>query len=113
MKNLGVDTEMVNLMYPGIDTHWTLYVDPVTSIVLTGLILYTTLGLLKGKFHNLRVSQSLFSTSSNFDQNLVLDPFDYANSKNRIGLTLGRRILELQIFSVGVPHLRQLPLKVP
>ena len=40
---------MVNLMYPGIDTHWTLYVDPVTSIVLTGLILYTTLGLLKGK----------------------------------------------------------------
>ena len=45
---------MVNLMYPGIDTHWTLYVDPVTSIVLTGLILYTTLGLLKGKFHNLK-----------------------------------------------------------
>ena len=41
-------------MYPGIDTHWTLYVDPVTSIVLTGLILYTTLGLLKGKFHNLK-----------------------------------------------------------
>lgn len=43
----GVDTEMVTLMYPGIDTHWTLYVDPVTSIVLTALILYTTLGLLK------------------------------------------------------------------
>ena len=42
-------------MYPGIDTHWTLYVDPVTSIVLTGLILYTTLGLLKGK--NMRFRQ--------------------------------------------------------
>ena len=44
----------------------------------------------------LRVSQSLFLTFSNFDQNLVLDLFDYADCKNRIGLTLGRRILELR-----------------
>ena len=49
---------MVNLMYPGIDTHWTLYVDPVTSIVLTGLILYTTLGLLKGK--SLKFPENIF-----------------------------------------------------
>lgn len=37
----------VKLMYPKSKLHWTLYVDPVTSLVLTGLILVTTMGLLK------------------------------------------------------------------
>ena len=30
-------------------SHWTLYVDPITSLILTALILTTTLKLLKGK----------------------------------------------------------------
>ena len=42
-------TMTMELMYPDNKLHWTLYVDPITSLVLTGLILYTTLGLLKGK----------------------------------------------------------------
>ena len=42
-------TNTMELMYPDNKLHWTLYVDPITSLVLTGLILYTTLGLLKGK----------------------------------------------------------------
>lgn len=40
-------TITMELMYPDNKLHWTLYVDPITSLVLTGLILYTTLGLLK------------------------------------------------------------------
>merc|ERR1719210_2937036 len=34
-------------MFPNKATHWTLYVDPATSLILTALILYTTLGLLR------------------------------------------------------------------
>lgn len=41
-------TTTVKLMYPKSKLHWTLYVDPVTSLILTGLILVTTMGLLKG-----------------------------------------------------------------
>jgi len=32
--------------------HWTLYIDPITSVALTALILYTTLGLLRGKLYS-------------------------------------------------------------
>ena len=36
-------------MFPTGPKHWTLYVDPATSFLLTMLILGTTLKLLKGK----------------------------------------------------------------
>ena len=48
MKNASTT---VKLMYPKSKLHWTLYVDPATSLILTGLILMTTMGLLKGKFY--------------------------------------------------------------
>ena len=39
---------VINLMYPSYSVHWTLYVDPITSLILTMLILFTTLKLLRG-----------------------------------------------------------------
>lgn len=38
---------VINLMYPPVSVHWTLYVDPITSLILTMLILFTTLKLLR------------------------------------------------------------------
>lgn len=38
---------VIGLMYPEILVHWTLYVDPITSLLLTMLILFTTLRVLK------------------------------------------------------------------
>ena len=54
------------------------------------------------------MSQSLFLTLSNFDQNLGLDKFDYADSKKRIGLTL-ERILELRIKAQTTVKTRKTP----
>ena len=45
-----MDEQTIDLMFPNKATHWTLYVDPATSLILTALILYTTLGLLRGKY---------------------------------------------------------------
>ena len=39
----------VDLMFPQTMYHWTLYVDPITSLILSVLILMTTLKVLKGK----------------------------------------------------------------
>ena len=39
---------IISLMYPSQSVHWTLYVDPITSLILTMLILFTTLKLLRG-----------------------------------------------------------------
>ena len=48
-----MEEQTINLMFPNKATHWTLYVDPATSLILTALILYTTLGLLRGKYTHL------------------------------------------------------------
>ena len=48
-RNSDMEEQTINLMFPNKATHWTLYVDPATSLILTALILYTTLGLLRGK----------------------------------------------------------------
>ena len=47
---------VIGLMYPEISVHWTLYVDPITSLLLTMLILFTTLRVLKGKAWNTKSS---------------------------------------------------------
>ena len=50
-----MEEQTINLMFPNKATHWTLYVDPATSLILTALILYTTLGLLRGKLMTLMI----------------------------------------------------------
>ena len=45
--NETIENDIIDTMFPDTIHHWTLYVDPVTSLMLTVLILYTTLGLLK------------------------------------------------------------------
>ena len=72
--NSGMEEQTINLMFPNKATHWTLYVDPATSLILTALILYTTLGLLRGKhIHLLIVRRSNFDPkcSKNSIRNLV------------------------------------------
>ena len=61
MINSDMEEQTINLMFPNKATHWTLYVDPATSLILTALILYTTLGLLRGKYpyQIFRLSQTI------------------------------------------------------
>ena len=47
-SNLEDSSHILDLMYPTMTVHWTLYVDPITSLILTMLILFTTLKLLRG-----------------------------------------------------------------
>ena len=48
--NVLVNANMTaSRMFPQSKLHWTLYVDPITSLILTFLILYTTLQLLRGR----------------------------------------------------------------
>lgn len=46
-KNISQADTLIELMFPLGAKHWTLYVDPATSLLLTLLILYTTLKLLR------------------------------------------------------------------
>ncbi|CAG5109430.1 Oidioi.mRNA.OKI2018_I69.chr2.g3967.t1.cds [Oikopleura dioica] len=46
-SNISSSSTYLSLMFPNGPKHWTLYVDPATSFLLTMLILYTTLKLLR------------------------------------------------------------------
>ena len=59
LNESGVSDRAVDLMYPVVTFHWTLFVDPITSLILTMLILYTTLKLLRGNSQNVASIQSV------------------------------------------------------
>ena len=46
-ENALLNNKTVQIMFPATRYHWTLYVDPITSLILTLLILMTTLKVLK------------------------------------------------------------------
>ena len=45
---MELDDETLGLMFPIVKTDWIAYVDPVTSVILTLLIVYTTLKTVRG-----------------------------------------------------------------
>ena len=49
INNKPLDDSVLDLMFPGTKVDWIAYVDPVTSIILTMLIVFTTLKTVKGK----------------------------------------------------------------
>ena len=49
INNKLLDDSTLDLMFSGMKIDWIAYVDPVTSIILTMLIVFTTLKTVKGK----------------------------------------------------------------
>ena len=50
INNVQLDNTTIGLMFPIVKTSWIAYVDPVTSVILTLLIVFTTLKTVRGKF---------------------------------------------------------------
>ena len=66
----------------------------------------SSIGYENENFPGLRVSNPIFLTFSDSDENLVLSYFDYADFKNLVGLAPERRILELSVSDLGLISVR-------